>query len=103
MSPVGALPGALTRARTKVKLFRCSCLSTLRNQLVPYAICMLPKRSIWRHGDISTFPIFSAEVSGSLIPYDLDRIRLLLSRVVVPENKSSDEIDLEYQLQIVIA
>jgi len=28
--------------------------------------------------------------------------RLLLSPVVVPENKASDDIDLEYQLQIIM-
>jgi hypothetical protein len=44
----------------------------------------------------------SAEISGSSISYDLDRIRLLLSPVVVPENKASDDIDLEYQLQIIV-
>jgi hypothetical protein len=60
------------------------------------------KSSICRHGDISTPPILSAEVSGSSIPHDLDRIRLLLSPVVVPENKASDDIYLEYQLQIII-
>jgi hypothetical protein len=63
---------------------------------------VLPKRSNWRHGDISTPPILSAEVSESSIPHDLDRIRLLLSPVVVPENKASDDIDLEYQLQMVM-
>jgi hypothetical protein len=65
------------------------------------AICNLyaAQRSIWRHGDISTPPILSAEVSGSSIFHDLDRIRLLLSPVVVPENEASDEIDLDYQLQ----
>ena len=44
--------------------------------------------------------MLSAEVCGSFIPRDLDRIRLLLSPVVVPENKASDDIDLEYQLQM---
>jgi len=63
---------------------------------------VLPQRSNWRHGDISTPPILSAEVSESSIPHDLDRIRLLLSPVVVPENKASDDIDLEYQLQIIM-
>jgi len=77
-------------------------LNTLWNQLVPYAIYVLPQRSIWRHGDISTPPILSAEISGSSIPHDLDRIRLLLSPVFVPENKSSDDINLEYQLQIIM-
>jgi hypothetical protein len=41
-------------------------------------------------------------VSGGLVifhPYDVDRIRLLLSSVVAPDNKASDDIDLEYQLQ----
>jgi hypothetical protein len=42
------------------------------------------------------------EVSGSSIPHDLDRIRLLLSPVVVPEKKASDDLDLEYQLQIIM-
>jgi hypothetical protein len=58
---------------------------------VPYAIYVLPQESIWRHGDISTPPVLSAEVSQSSIPHDLDRIRLLLSPVVVPENKASDD------------
>jgi hypothetical protein len=44
-------------------------------------------------------PILLAEVSGSSIPNDLDRVRLLLSAVVVPENRACDDIDLEYQLQ----
>ena len=57
---------------------------------------MLPQRSIWRHGDISTPPILSAEGSGSSIPHDLDRILLLFGPVIVPENKASDDIDLEY-------
>ena len=45
---------------------------------------------------------YLVSVSGSSISYDLDRIRLLLSPVVVPENKASDDIDLEYQLQIIV-
>ena len=58
-----------------------------------------PQRSIWRHVDISTCPIPLLEVSECPIPNDLERIRLLLSAVVVRENQASDYIDLEYQLQ----
>jgi hypothetical protein len=45
-------------------------------------------------------PILSAEVFGSSIPYDLGRIRLLSSPVVVPENRRSEWLELEYQLQM---
>jgi hypothetical protein len=41
----------------------------------------------------------SSPVSGCPIPDDLDRIRFVLSPVVVRENKASDDIDLDYQLQ----
>ena len=52
-----------------------------------------------RYFDVSN-PL--SEVSGSSIPHDLDCIRLILSPVVIPENKASDDIDLEYQLQIIM-
>jgi hypothetical protein len=63
---------------------------------VQYAIYVLPPKV-----DMASRRYFDAShlVSGSLgilHPYEVGRIRLLLSRVVVPENKSSDEIDLEY-------
>jgi hypothetical protein len=38
-------------------------------------------------------------VSGCAIPQDFDRICSLLTPVVVPEKKASDDIDLEYHLQ----
>jgi len=42
------------------------------------------------------------EASGCSILEDLDRIRLLLSPVVMAENKASDGIDLEYQLLVIM-
>jgi hypothetical protein len=57
----------------------CSCLKPLMKP--SFAICNLyvAQRTIWRHADISTPAIVSAEVSGASIPHDLDGIRLLLS------------------------
>jgi hypothetical protein len=65
---------------------------------MPYAIYTLPKS---RYGVTA---IFRHHVSCRLKSLDLASrtiftIRVLLSPVVVPDNKASDDIDLEYQLQ----
>jgi hypothetical protein len=68
---------------------------------VSYALYVLPQKVDMASRRYFDVPHLVAEVSGCSIPYDLDRIRLLLSPVVVSENKASDDIDLESQLQII--